>query len=178
MPRPDAETIYVFQMTFNETTGLPVAQTQLDRAKTILNKILSLYTLNDGSKLLNYEFSLINSYTDPKWLETQARDNFDNSARTTFYNASTPYNGLALTTTYSVNGKNRIKASFSKYAQGSSDNDLFEEIIQQFSNMDDPVSGSLKGHVLNLDGSVSDLGKEMFRTIYFLNQGTTTTKIQ
>jgi hypothetical protein len=169
VPRPGAENVYVFQMTFNEYTGAPVDQTNLDRAKTELDKVLAIYTLNDGTKLLNYEFYRINSYTDLKWLESQARDNYDNMAYTTF-SQSTPFNGVALTTTYSINNKARIKGSFSRYGVATP-GQICAEAFEQLNNSSDPPQETTPW-VYTTTG-VSDAGKTIARFIYFLNQGTT-----
>lgn len=177
MPRPGAETIYIFRMNFNETTGAQISQTKLNQLQTEIDKILPLYTQSDGRKLLNYEFDTISSYNDPKWLAAQARDNFDNMTRSTFYDRF-GINGVGLTMTYSINGKNRIKTSVSKNNLGNSSADMHEEVIQAHSNMADGPSGSIKGYTGNMNETISDLGAEMFRFIYIANQGTTTTKIQ
>jgi hypothetical protein len=172
VPRAGAENVYVFQMTFNETTGLPIDQANLDRAKEVLDNVLAIYTLNDGTKLLNYEFYTINSYSDPKFLESKARDNHDNMAYTTFHN-NNAYNGLGYTSTYSINGYARIKQSFSQYNTGTSNSVVFAEMYQQFTNNSDPPEGSTAPWVYTTSGP-SEFGKTMARLIYFLNQGTPT----
>jgi hypothetical protein len=157
-------------MTFNETTGEPIDQVNLDRAKAELDKVLAIYTLNDGMKLLNYEFYTINSYTDPKYLESKARDNHDNMAYTTFWN-SNAYNSLGLTTTFSINGLARIKQSSSTYNTGTGSGIIFTEIYQQFTHNNDPPEGTA-GWVTTASGEVIEFGKTMARLIYFLDQGT------
>jgi hypothetical protein len=172
-PRPGAENVYVFQMTFNEYTGAPIDQTNLDRAKTELDKVLAIYTLNDGTKLMNYEFYTINSYTDPKWLESQARDNHDNMTRTTF-DQSSPYNGIALTTTYSINGKSRINGSYSIYGIGNTNGPICAEIYQQLNNSSDPPEETTPWIYTTTE--ITEFGKTAARLIYFMNNGTTTYK--
>ena len=173
IPRPGAENVYVFQMTFNEYTGAPIDQTNLDRAKTELDKVLAIYTLNDGTKLLNYEFYRINSYNDPKFLESQARDNHDNMAYTTF-DQSSPYNGITLTTTYSINNKARIKNSNSRYGIGNTNGPICAEIFEQLNNSSDPPEETAPW-VYTTTG-ITEFGKTAARLIYFLNHGTTTYK--
>jgi len=172
IPRPGAESVYVFQMTFNEDSGVQIEQSQLDRVKTELDKVLSIYTLNDGTHLLPYEFYTISSTSDPKWVEAQARDTFDNVARTTFWN-SNAYNGTTLTTTYSINGHARLKNSFSKYNIGTGSPVIFTEIYQQFTNNKDPPEES-GAWVTTTTGSVTDFGNAMAKIIYLFNQGTPT----
>jgi hypothetical protein len=174
IPTPNALVVDIVQFLFNETTGLPISQSQIDRARNELNKILPLFTLNDGTKLLNYKVSTINSKSDPIWQTIVARAG-ENCAYTTFYNGDTPYNGVVLTLQNSINNKNIIKTSSSEYAPGHSDGNLFSEIYQQLTNTNDhPISGSIEAHIRDLDGTISDLGAEMFRFIYVAKQGTTT----
>jgi hypothetical protein len=172
IPRAGAENVYVFQMTFNETTGAPIDQANLDRAKAELDKVLAIYTLDDGTQLLPYEFYIINATTDPKWVEVQARASFDNVARTFFWN-SNAYNGLSYTTTYSANGSARIKNSFSQYNTGTGNGIIFTEMYQQFTNNNDPPQGSA-GWVTTTTGQTTEFGKTMARLIYLLDQGTPT----
>jgi hypothetical protein len=86
VPRSGAANVFVFQMTFNETTGAQIDQANLDGAKAELDKVLEIYTLDDGTQLLPYEFYRISAYTDAKFVESKARDNHDNMAYTTFHN--------------------------------------------------------------------------------------------
>lgn len=165
VPRPGAETIYVFQMTFNETTGAQMDVAQLDRAKAVLDKILAIFPLP-------YEFYRINSYTDPNFLESKARDNHDNMVYTTFDNSS-PLNGVGLTPTYSLNNLARIKDGSSWYNVGTSSGIIFEEIYQSFTNNKDPQQGT-GPWIRNLSGDVSEFGATMFKIIYMLDQGTPT----
>jgi len=176
IPRTGAETLYMFQMTFNETTGAPIDQTQLDRAKTELDKVLAIYKLNNGIKLIDYKFSLINSYTDPKWLEAQARDNYDNMAYTTFWSGNA-YNGIGRTLTYSTNGHSRIKNSKSQFNIGNTTGIINTEIYQQFTNNMDPSQNTAPWTYDGTNSSITDFGKTMARLIYLLNQGTSTGSI-
>jgi hypothetical protein len=178
MPRPGAETLYIFQTTFNETTGAPIEQTHLNRAKAELDKITTLLTLNDGIRLINSEFYLINSYTDSKWLEAQARDTYDNVLLTN-YASSSAINGVVHSLSYSINNKARIKNSYSKYNTGTGNSLIFAEQFEQTTNLgDSDITLGSATHTLEIDGTVSALGKEIFRLTYFLNTGTTIKKIR
>jgi hypothetical protein len=172
IPIPSANKVDIIQLAFNQITGAPVDQSYLNQAQTELNKILSIYTLNDGTNLLNYQFSTVNSTSDAKWLEVQARG-FDNVALTSFY-ATNPSNGITGSTTFTPNGKYRIKNSESMFGEGTSDGDIFEEIYQQFTNNDDPAGLGSKEVVRTTSGNVSQAGNELARLIYLLDLGTKT----
>jgi hypothetical protein len=170
---PARDTIEIIQYLFNSTTSAPIPQAQIDRARAELNKVLAIYTLDDGTKLLNYKMSTINSIADPIWQAVLARGG-DNTAYTMFYNGS-PYNGVGLTFADSPNGKARIKYCYSEYSTGSTTGGLHEEMYQQFTNNDDPAIGSTSTWTYNNStGQISEFGKIMGRVIYFFNQGTPT----
>ncbi|HOW40563.1 MAG TPA: hypothetical protein PL123_08465 [Bacteroidales bacterium] len=171
IPRPGAEKVLEYQLTYNYTTGVAIDQANIDRVSGERQKVNDIYTLNDGTKLIDIEFHFVTSPTDPLWAQAQARDNYDNFAYTRFEN-TTPGNGVSTTTTYSQNGKARIKNSLSRYGLGTTTGSIFTEIYQQFTNNADPASGT-GGWVYTTTG-VSDFGKALARIIYLLNQGTPT----
>ena len=57
---PPIPAVDVVQFLFNYDTGATIDQTQIDRAKAELDKVLAVYTLNNGKELLNTNFHTIN----------------------------------------------------------------------------------------------------------------------
>ena len=167
---PSVPIIEVVQFLFNYSTSAPIEQTQIDRAKAELDKILAIYTLIDGTKLMNHTSYQISNTSDPRWQAIVARGG-DNCSYTTFYNGSA-YNGVVHTIIDSPNGKPRIKTSNSTYNTGNTTGQIFEELYQQFVNNKDPPE-STGAWVYSTTGP-TDFAKTFSRIIYLFNQGTPT----
>jgi hypothetical protein len=123
------DTTYIFQFTFNQDTGEPVSQDNLDRAKNELDKVLGA-TVWSHKKLLNYRFHLVESNDDSLWQYTiNGPRNKENFTYTRF-RSSVPGNAVNI----SLDGSYRIKYSSSQYNRNNTNGQIQEEIFDSFCN--------------------------------------------
>ncbi|MBW6460107.1 MAG: hypothetical protein K0B08_05990, partial [Bacteroidales bacterium] len=147
----------------------------LELAREKRQIILDAFTLNQGTKLLPKDTSIvIYSTNDPLYIMMQQNNNFDQTAATTFRSGMNPGNGLEFTTLYSPNGEIRMRHTYSAY-WGTSTVYMLEEMYQQYTNTNDPYTGGgIKSWVLNFQtGVLNELGLHMLRMAYIANLGTT-----
>ncbi|MCW4001521.1 MAG: hypothetical protein NWE93_14925 [Candidatus Bathyarchaeota archaeon] len=171
MSTASVPTIEVVQFLFNYTTGAAIEQTQIDRAAAELNKILTIYTLNNGKKLMNYTSYQISNFADSRWQAIVARGG-TNCTYTTFYTGS-PYNGVTLTTTNSPNGERIIKSSNSTYSTGSTNGQISSEVYESINSNNDPPEDTTPW-IYTSTGEITEAGKIIARIIYTFNPGTPT----
>lgn len=159
------DTTYVFQFTFNQDTGEPISQSNLDRAFNELDKVLGA-TVWSHKKLLNYRFHLVESNDDSLWQYTiNGPRNQENFSYTRF-RSSVPGNGV----TYSLDDY-RLKNSSSQYNRNNTNGQMQEEIFDSFCNTN--VDGGEHLVAYNLPGAPStDLGRTLIGIAYIIKPGT------
>lgn len=169
---PTQPAVEAVRFTMNYNTGAPISQENLNRQIMVWNNVQNIYTLSDGKKLINISNFVLNSRTDPKWMEIIARG-YKNCVRTYFYD-STPSNNVFLTLSESPNGNPIFNDSFGRYPELASLGDMLEEKYQSLTNNADPPSGNTIQFVHDGAGGVNEFGKTMARLIYHFNPGTPT----
>jgi hypothetical protein len=174
LPVTVADSMHIVQKSWNETTGQQMPEVDLNNAWNQQTKVVNLAYISNTNDTLFPPFMRYRAYStsDPRWQELIARD-FENSARTTFYNG-TPGNGIETAVTYTYNNTIRIKTSSSKYNNVATNGQIIEEIYQQFSAITE-MGGGLAGWILSgtpSDPYINELGQTMFRTTLILDNNT------
>ncbi|NWF88086.1 MAG: hypothetical protein HXY50_01350 [Ignavibacteriaceae bacterium] len=159
------DTTYVFQFIFNQDTGVPIAQGELDRAKNELNKVLSS-TVWSHKRLLNYQFHLVESNDDSLWQYTINGPRNQENFTYTRFRSSVP--GSAVTISLD---DFRVKNSSSQYNRNNTNGQIQEEIFDSFCNTN--VDGGDHLIALNLPGAPStDLARTLIGIAYIMKPGT------
>lgn len=160
------DTTYVFQFTFNESTGEQIDQANLDRAANELNKFI-IATHWPQKNLLIYQTHQANSVNDAllQWVLNGPR-NQDNFTYTSFYNGP-PGNAIDIAT----DGTLRIKNSNFKYNTGNTNSQIQDEIIASMLNIinDNPTNIL----AVNISGApYTDLAQNLIGISYIFKPGT------
>lgn len=153
-----------FIRTWEQNSGEPIAQDQLDQMIDRTDHVLGFYTLENGVELLDYDVHVIDSNDDPKWQETADR-NFNNMHYTRRWN-SQPGNNV------NIRGppqyEREIRNSNSHYPINTSRNTITEEIWEGMNHTIDPIGlppgNSSTTYIMEgTDGTLNEIGKVMMR---------------
>jgi hypothetical protein len=166
-----ADSLDIVQKGFNESTGEPMSQEQLDRAMNNLMQVIQTRYLPNGDTLMPpHRIYTISNTADPRWQAIVARG-FENCIRTTYYNG-TPENGRAWSSTYSYNGELRLKVTVARYNISNGLGTLAEENFSAVTGIEEG-SGGLSGYIWNgTTSEISGFGESISTIPALLNLGT------
>jgi hypothetical protein len=161
-----------YQFTFDQANpGVQMPPADLQLAVEERAKILEKFTLNNGKRVFPEDTTAtFTSTNDPFYLLIQSQG-FAQTARTAYRTGMNPGNGCALTTNNSSNGKSIIDFSYSAYPSPVL-NTIFAEMFQQYTYVNDPLSGGIGGWVRSSTGEMTPFGEEILHLLCIMNQGT------
>lgn len=169
IPPAAADSLIFAVRTTNETTGQPTPSAQLDRTENEENKILALYTLQNGRELLPPHSMDRTQPGDATWNKIQGRG-YVNTVILTFYNG-TPANTRAWKNDYTYNGELRLDFSVARYNTTSTDGQIYTENYSATSGIEEGT-GDLGIYVYNgSTGNPTQLAGTMARWVKIVDLG-------
>ena len=164
-----ASKIFIYEMQAPDSinSGLPQITTQqsLDQS-TALDSVQTLFYLHNGRQIFpHFERDKIYNSSNSTWVEGQNRG-WDQTHKVQFISAGNPSNGLFFTDIYGIGGISRIKRGLANYRTNTSKAVKITEMIQSFTNSQDPgVEGSTPYFYSSTTG-MSQYGDALFAYTY------------
>ena len=166
-----ADSLDLVRFGFNLDSNVPNTPEQQARNDDLFQQVINTRYLPNGDTLLPpHRIYTITSFSDPRWQEVVSRG-YENMVYTTLHNG-TPENSREWSSTYSYNGRLRLKNTSARYNISNGDGTMFTENFSAVTG-EEEGSGGMGQFVWNETmGTVSQYGKSISTIPVLLNLGT------